>query len=848
MSDPIAWAKCKEDEAARVRAHRKERTEEQKERDREMCRNRQKKLYKKRKQEESQQDEPVAKKGKVLTRSEREKIKEYNRVKQRESRERMSVQKLTHRRKRDAKQKRDKRAEKKKKSGKKRKPTEGTAESGGKGFPSDSARRMALTRIWSKVPKDPEKFAAIVNDFVCGKRSTPRKQAALRAEGLPTRRCLNFERLSDALMSKISKLKVHKDKDSLRDRRLLVNSFLLGSKRKHFRKKFLTQEFGLDKNYLSSISKRTEEQLLCRTRKKRKDATCLDVVQNVQDFYQQPKISRELPCMKSVRKQRSTSVMEVTIEQAYKMWKQDNPDTDVVSASLFQKLRPQNVLLRHKTKLTQCLCECCTNTMFKLWTLNSLLLTIKRSDLKVKDKYQLVELSMCEKLPSSKYCRPGCVYRSCQECGVRLLEERFAEVKASHAYREVQWRKWQTTEYTHDGKIKKKKMQLTKTGTVVEFLDELFAETRDLAQHIFVANWQQEAFVHIRRNLPLDWALMVLDFAENYSCQTQYEIQSAHWCINQVTVHPIVAYYHCKHDDDDMSHIAQEALVIISEDLVHDYHAVHHFMQLAVEYLKDHRGLQLKHTVQFTDGCSAQYKSKGPFADITFARDDHDMGIERNFFGSSHGKGPSDGVSGVVKTKVRNAVKSGEVVVNTAAEMFHYCQEKLPLDSCDRQRRSFLFVKLGDVTRDRDDRVVKSALQGTRSLHAVRSVEPGVIDTRTLGCFCPGCLTDDSMATCLNAVYVVPWQRRSLKMAKQISKITPPSSQSHTSGSSVNEEEGHTSGLSAKEEAADVDDDKAPDQHDDEDAADGTDLVGMDATEDISDLWNTLQDQSKHGK
>lgn len=38
---------------------------------------------------------------------------------------------------------------------------------------------------------------------------------------------------------------------------------------------------------------------------------------------------------------------------------------------------------------------------------------------------------------------------------------------------------------------------------------------------------------------------MVADFAENYRCTHQDEIQSAYYQYQQVTIHPIVAYYKC---------------------------------------------------------------------------------------------------------------------------------------------------------------------------------------------------------------------------------------------------------------------------------------------------------------
>ena len=43
-----------------------------------------------------------------------------------------------------------------------------------------------------------------------------------------------------------------------------------------------------------------------------------------------------------------------------------------------------------------------------------------------------------------------------------------------------------------------------------------------------------------------------------------------------MTVHPVVAYYSCP--DRPIRHVVQEAVVIISEDLTHDGHAVQHFV------------------------------------------------------------------------------------------------------------------------------------------------------------------------------------------------------------------------------------------------------------------------------
>ena len=129
-------------------------------------------------------------------------------------------------------------------------------------------------------------------------------------------------------------------------------------------------------------------------------------MRNICDFYQEAKISRELPTIKSVKKSQKDMLHGITLQKAYSLWKQDNKNlVDVVSFSLFQKLCPDFVLLQSKTKLNQCLCEICTDILLKLQSLNQVLVSLKKSDLKIKDKYELTELTMCPKASAGKYNR-----------------------------------------------------------------------------------------------------------------------------------------------------------------------------------------------------------------------------------------------------------------------------------------------------------------------------------------------------------------------------------------------------------------------------------------------------------
>ena len=202
-----------------------------------------------------------------------------------------------------------------------------------------------------------------------------------------------------------------------------------------------------------------------------------------------------------------------------------------------------------------------------------------------------------------------------------------------------------------------------------------------------------------------------------------------------------------------------ESLILVSPDVKHDHHAVQHFTTVAMEHLRQKRGLTIDHFIQWTDGCAAQYKSKGPFADISNALSDLDSTLERNFFGSRHGKGPSDGEAAVVKKHTMTAIKAGAAVVSSAEDMYSYLigsvlNKQPPEEGCTHSLRTFLWIPDGAIQRDRPGRKLET-VKGTRSFHTVRCVQQGAIMTRHLACACDACLT--GVGSCLNRDLVGPW-------------------------------------------------------------------------------------------
>lgn len=629
------------------------------------------------------------------------------------------------------------------------------------GYEKRAAKRKAISRIMKRMPSDPNKYAEIVEALQSGSRLSPRKKVVIERRGLTGQNKQNLELSLDVCMRMKANLKAIRGKtdDKSKAKRRTIFTAILSEKYKR-QQNHLAKLFGTRPNYLSQLQNYKLEAIKGRRslRNVREDRTTSDTVaSSIADTYHSSEVSRELPLRKSVTTDlKPRRQMEVTVSRAYDIWKAKHP-TMKLSFDVFRRFRPADVLVLRRTRLNQCLCEICTDIMLKLQTLNHLA-NHGHKEAKLADKYELIAATMCSKDNQDNYFQSKCIHRNCDNCGVKLLDGRFAGLLKDAGVQSVNWRKWCNRKYTHDGKEKTKKCIVTKSGTHSLIVRELKDETQSLASHMFHASWQHDMYRNVTNDPPENTVIAVLDFAENYSCQSQDEVQSAHWAKDQVIIHPIVTTYTCPDHGD---HTVQEAVVIISNDLVHDAHAVHHFTELTVAHLRDNQKVPMQRIIEFTDGCSCQYKSKLPFADISFCENDLGVRLERHYFGSRHGKGPSDDVSGVVKAALRRAVLSRQANIDDARNAFQFCKEKLTKTDCHTQRRKFIFVEVGSVNRDRKDREVKVAVPGTRLLHAVKGVEPRVIGCRLLSCFCPGCEKD---GPCDNKRYTLPWQTRALNM------------------------------------------------------------------------------------
>ena len=207
-----------------------------------------------------------------------------------------------------------------------------------------------------------------------------------------------------------------------------------------------------------------------------------------------------------------------------------------------------------------------------------------------------------------------------------------------------------------------------------DFIEELVSKISNLSGHHYVAKHQSCYLKSLKENLKPGELAILMDFAENYSFIVQDAVQGFHWENSQATLHPFVVYYKELGNEE----VQSSSLCIISDCPRHDTIAVHVFLRESVEYLKSLIGeIHLIH--YFSDGSAAQYKHFKNFLNLCHQRADFNITAEWNFFATSHGKPPCDGIGGTAKRLAARASlqRPTENQILTPLDLFNFCDEHL---------------------------------------------------------------------------------------------------------------------------------------------------------------------------
>lgn len=138
----------------------------------------------------------------------------------------------------------------------------------------------------------------------------------------------------------------------------------------------------------------------------------------------------------------------------------------------------------------------------------------------------------------------------------------------------------------------------------------------------------------LRENLPAGEILLWMDFAENYTCASMEEVQSAYWNASMVSLHTMVAYF-----SEDRAPRNLQSYVAVSDVISHNATAVYAILKKIIPIIKEDYPVTKK-IHYLTDSPTSQYRNKTIFQVLVDHETDFGMQAQWNYLESGHGKGP----------------------------------------------------------------------------------------------------------------------------------------------------------------------------------------------------------------
>ncbi|MGH0172209.1 UNVERIFIED_CONTAM: hypothetical protein FKN15_006659 [Acipenser sinensis] len=100
-----------------------------------------------------------------------------------------------------------------------------------------------------------------------------------------------------------------------------------------------------------------------------------------------------------------------------------------------------------------------------------------------------------------------------------------------------------------------------------------------------------------------------------------------------------------------------------------------------LRFLKNKFGRRPRKIYYFSDGCAGQYKNCKNVLNICQHLEDFGMEAEWNFFATSHGKGPCDGVRGTIKRMATKASlqRPFHDQIQTPHRLYRFAKDSIPV-------------------------------------------------------------------------------------------------------------------------------------------------------------------------
>lgn len=472
-------------------------------------------------------------------------------------------------------------------------------------------------------------------------------------------------------------------------------------------------EMKLNRNYLAKLTSKMVQE----TKRKRRATERQLHKHQIEEFFGRCDNSTTMPNKKDVKTcdgiTVSKKVLNDYMDNLYDKFTLENPMIKISRATFF-RCRPKHILPVSFTAKRSCLCIKHQNVA--LMTNKALQQNIGKSDGALDKFYETHS------------------------------DEDLLDIVNKIDTQVIEYSQWKRVDI---GNGKKKVNLVNVSKSKDEFRTELLKTAEVFREHVKMVKNQYSEIRKLKENLPNGNVVAQLDFAENYTCTSYDEVQSAFWNKSMVTIHPIVVYYR-----DASGKLVHKSLAIVSEELSHTAAAVLTFLKHLMPILKDLiPGMTTIHYI--SDSPTSQYRNKYMFNVIAEHKDRFGISASWHYFEAGHGKGPCDGVGAVAKRMADNAVKREKHVIQDAKGFF---------DWASKSNSAIQYEWVGaDEIAESDNEIKQAALstvKGTMTMHAVFGSDDSTIITRKMSCFCDNCFQDGSL---LSENRCVGWETHQIK-------------------------------------------------------------------------------------
>lgn len=320
------------------------------------------------------------------------------------------------------------------------------------------------------------------------------------------------------------------------------------------------------------------------------------------------------------------------LHNLFNKFRSENPDTKMSLAS-FCRCRPKYIYKTAFTSRLSCLCTKHTNAALAVKAL-------RRAGMEIPLNPERVAKDM----PTNE-----------------SMKEKLNET--------VPISQWTRVEVEEKGKKKSVTRIVETIMSKDKFISHFDTQMVDFDEHVKRMNTQYEQIRHLKQNLPPHEMIIQIDFAENYSCRSLEEVQSAYFNQTAVTLHPMVVYW--KLETGELTH---KSFITVSDEMAHKASTVVTFIEDIIPELKKIDD-QLSTIHYWSDSPSSQYRNKYIFDFISNHEDMYGCSARWNYFESGHGKGPCDGLGGTCKRLADEAIRCGKTLIQDAQSFYDWTKQ-----------------------------------------------------------------------------------------------------------------------------------------------------------------------------